>query len=468
MTSLADRVRQTFTPPSGPIVALVSGGGDSVALAVLLHELGLAQQTAVLHVNHMLRGAAADGDEQFVSDLAGQLGMAFHVERIDVAALAGAEGRNVEETGRHVRYAAAESLLDQLCAAADTHTSLGRILTAHTRDDRVETFFARAIAGAGTGALGSIRRQRGRIVRPLLDVDRAELRSYLAEVGHSWREDESNQDTSRERAFIRHNIVPAAEALNPSVRSVLARTMDLLAEDDALLQRMADAFARDFADDWAQEQFISLNLGFLKTLEPTMVKRTVRTAISKTFSDASRLDSAHVARIADAVVQGQGAHDLPGGIRAEMTGGALRIRRVESAGAGGQLELLDAPLAMSGITVLPGVGTLELSEVEGSALDQVSPDPDVALIDAGSLLGTLSVGPVREGERMTPLGMEGSKKLSDIFVDAKVPQGTRRLVPVVRDGRNVVWVAGTVLDDRYRVSKSTVRALRFEWRKAGE
>ena len=211
-----------------------------------------------------------------------------------------------------------------------------------------------------------------------------------------------------------------------------------------------------------------MNLGFLKTLEPTMVRRTIRTALLRTFPESSRIDYAHIARLTEAVLGDGGAFDLPDGIRAEVAHGVFRLTRAQAGGGVGPQALGDHVLVVPGDTEIAAYGTLSVDVLTGDVPAQIVQCAEVAVIDADALLGTLSVGPVREGERMTPLGLDGTKKLSDIFVDAKVPRDTRHLVPVVRDGRNVVWVAGMVLDDRYRVTETTVRALRIEWKRAGE
>ncbi|MCL2746596.1 MAG: tRNA lysidine(34) synthetase TilS, partial [Coriobacteriia bacterium] len=219
-----------------PLLVMLSGGGDSVALLHLLAsakhpESGKARELTALHVNHQLRGKEADVDEAFVVELCDKLGIALELRRIDVAAYAKTHRLNLEDAGRTLRYQEAEAYLDTLCDNQGVDYEAGRIVTAHTRDDRVENFFFRAIYGSGLAGLAGMAPRRGRIVRPLLDVDRAELRNWLEVCGHSWREDPSNEDESRTRAFIRANIVPEAEKLRPNFREILARTMDLIADD---------------------------------------------------------------------------------------------------------------------------------------------------------------------------------------------------------------------------------------------
>jgi len=287
-----------------PTLVMLSGGGDSVALLHLLTsgndeitECVQPSTITVLHINHQLRGEESDADEVFSRELCKQLELPIVVRRIDAAGYAADNKLNLEDACRILRYKEAEKLLDELCKQQEVPSSSGHIVVAHTRDDRVENFFARAIYGSGLGALAGISPQRGRIIRPLLDIDRKELRDWLTAGKHQWREDPSNDDLSRTRAFIRARIVPEAEKLRPNFRENLARTMDLIADDDTLLSSMALDFARGFCLEREAGERIVLDARLLLTLDPVMARRTIRTAITETFDDASRLDASHVKAI---------------------------------------------------------------------------------------------------------------------------------------------------------------------------
>ena len=209
-----------------PVVLMVSGGADSTALLVLAvtstldidDGRGVAriarERLHVLHVNHQLRGLDAEEDEEFVRDLAARYGIPCTVHRVDVRALAdqaratqGSADANVESVGREARYAAAAELANQLSQEFGTPRSAARILTAHTADDRAETFFMNAIRGTGPAGLSSIPRRRNRIVRPLLDRTHDELCDLLRMRGIVWREDATNYDTRYLRALDRKSVV---------------------------------------------------------------------------------------------------------------------------------------------------------------------------------------------------------------------------------------------------------------------
>jgi tRNA(Ile)-lysidine synthase len=435
---------------------MVSGGADSVTLLHLFASGELGEHPLrVLHVNHLLRAEHSEDDERFVVGLCQELGVECRVVRYDVGAWAAEEGLNLEDAGRQVRYRFAGEELDAWCAELGVHAQRGRIAVAHTRDDRVETFFMRAISGSGTGGLNALAPTRERIIRPLVDVDRAQVRTWLSERGLAWREDASNADTTRSRALVRSELMPVAERLNPSVRAAIVRTMDLLADDDALLSRMADAFAQDFTRSELDER-VEFDREWMSTLERTMARRTVRSALIRAFPHASRIESAHIEALVDGLSDDEFARDLPFGLRAVSEYGTMVILRTDA----------QVPRVAPSLLSLPGsadLGPAGAISATQTASHDVAGDSRTVVVDADRVRGELTVDSVREGDRMRPLGMTGSRKLSDMLTDAKIPRRVRGAIPVVRDGDEIVWVAGVHMSDRYKVTADTDRAFRLTW-----
>lgn len=446
-------------PEGAPVLVMVSGGGDSVALLHLFARGVFGERPLrVLHVNHSLRGIESDADEAFVRALCRSLGIDCVVERVDISALAAARGLNLEDAGRRARAEESERALAALCSDVGESLGSGRIAVAHTRDDRVETFFMRVATGAGAGALSSIRPQRGRVVRPLLFCDRAELRAWLEREGCAWREDATNQDTTRTRAYIRNAVVPLFERLNPAFRDSLERSLDLLADDDALLSSMADAFGRDFATSTPDER-VEFERDLMATLERTMRRRTVRSALLSTFPDASRIEASHIESLVDGLAEDGYARDLPGGLSAYTEYGTLVVSR---SGAD-QFVLAPSVLEIPGTVDLGPAGSIA---AEWADCEDVSGGSHSVVVDATAFGDALTVDSVREGDRMRPFGMEGTRKLSDMLIDAKVPRRDRGALPVVRDGERIVWLAGVRMSEEYRVTRDTERAVRLTWRTA--
>lgn len=246
--------RQALFDGESACVLMVSGGSDSTALAYAAAELrdaGLIGPLAMLHVNHQLRGEEAEEDARFVAALARSLDMPLFLCEIDIRGEAARRGENIEAVARRERYSAANEALSSHCLHTQTPLKDGRILTAHTADDRIESFYMRSLVGTGPGGFRSMLYRNGSVIRPLLDLTRTDLRSFIEERdkegravhdprGDLWREDATNAHTDRFRAYVRHRMVPVAQEWSPSFEDNLVRTMNLIADEDDMVAAMAE------------------------------------------------------------------------------------------------------------------------------------------------------------------------------------------------------------------------------------
>lgn len=489
-------VRAEEIPTVDPVVLMVSGGADSTALLVMActSKLDIAdgrgeariarERLHVLHVNHHLRGEASDGDEAFVRGLCGRYGIPLCVEHASFSDLG---GKNLEAAAREVRYHAARRYAGELCRQAGCPRSRARILTAHTASDRVETFFMNAIKGAGPAGLSSIPRRRNIIVRPLIDRTHEELCRYLEMAGITWREDESNQDTSYLRNFVRHNLVPLAAQRNRALARTVGSTCDILGDEDAFMSHLAATALRSCTRR-AEEGLLVLDGRRLAAAEVAIARRIVRLAVKRLDPEA-RLEMRHVESVLACVASGEGSVTLPGGIDVRMEFGtcALRTARARESLAAGWLRIPGTmPLANESVLVaevvrLPaGDDPVVFAREETARTEGSAPGVRAALIDAAAL-GFVETDPVRlrefgdrvasgtldmrlwvdapaAGDVMCPLGMQGrSKKVSDILGAAQVPVAERPLVPVVRTGPggSVVWLGGIRVDERFKCAPTT-------------
>ena len=310
-----DRMRSTLAErvlagPDTPALLMVSGGSDSTALAYLaaeLHEAGELGPLAMLHVNHRLRGEAADADARFVAQLAKLLDIPLFSCEIDIAREAERTGENVEAVARRERYLAANEALESLCRHAAAPLVDGRIVTAHTADDRVESFYMRSIVGTGPGGFRAMRYRNGPVVRPLLDASRNDLRAYLVEreraeepvavdaEGSLWREDATNAHTDRFRAYVRHEIVPRAKERNPQLLDVLCRSMNLIADEDDMLEDMVDGLMAGHVEALGDEYDAGCVLAPAFGAEPLPLRRrAVMRALQLMLGRDARVETASV------------------------------------------------------------------------------------------------------------------------------------------------------------------------------
>jgi tRNA(Ile)-lysidine synthase len=277
--ALADGAARLKIPDGAPIVLAVSGGPDSTALLHGAAELAADRgwRLTVAHLDHALRSTSAD-EAAAVASAAASLELPAEVRRVDVAALAKAEHRSLEDAGRQARY----RFLEEVAAA---HDPGALVATAHTADDAAETILLRLARGSGVRGLRGIPERRGRIVRPLLRARKATLRAALDEAGIAYATDPSNADLAHSRNRVRADLLPALERLNPAAVEALTRFGRLAADDDDLLDSLAAAELaqrrnpEDGAIDWHRPPSRALG------------RRVLRLALGDPAPSAERLEA---------------------------------------------------------------------------------------------------------------------------------------------------------------------------------
>ena len=498
---------------AAPVILMVSGGADSMALLHMAAteplDLGdgaglvcVAQERLhVLHVNHLLRGVDADADQHFVQATCDSLGIPCTALRVDVAKLAQERDGNVEEIGRRVRYDAARELAQKLCVEQGVSRQKAKILTAHTADDRAETFMMNVMRGSGMSGLTSIPRHRGLIYRPLLDYTHDQLKDWLKARGLDWHEDATNTDTHYLRAYMRHNVLPLLKARNPLLVQTVCKIADLMTDEDDYLEAKA---ARKLRQITLRKSESSLVLDALKlsSTDVVIARRVVRIVARQLIPEAW-LEFRHVDAVLEAVAAGVGVANLPQNLEARVRLGTVTFSftgaaRSVVAGAGAaRSAVAGAAVATNGEPAGPAPaaptfgehlavpGTLELADgrVLSARILPVEHGFDVVsyatahsqewlgesvLLDARACGvdpvhgGSLWVSGPEAGDTMQPLGMHGqSKKISDLLGEAGVPVESRSMMPIVRTNirGHVVWVAGIRPDERVKCTQDTKQLL---------
>jgi len=273
---LRELAQSSWIVPGDRVAVACSGGADSTALLLLLHKLAreVGCALSIAHVNHCLRGAESDTDEQFVRELAERLDLPLSVHRVEVAAIAAAADSNREAVARKVRYGFFHSLVQT--GAAD------RVAVAHTADDQAETVLHRLIRGAGPDGLSGIQPVvQGWLIRPLMSFRRGELRQWLSEQGQSWREDSSNQDVALLRNRIRSELLPLLARYNPRVVEALSHTAEIAREDRLFWQEITRPIVARCVR--AEDDRIVIVLEALKDLPTALGWRVLRHALQRTI-----------------------------------------------------------------------------------------------------------------------------------------------------------------------------------------
>ena len=409
----------------------VSGGADSVCLLHLLVELMARWQLtlSVVHVNHNLRGDASRGDAEFVRCLARSLNLPFTLYDLDLSNAGG----NLEQSARNGRLA---FFHEHLVGGLATRIALG-----HTRSDQAETVLFRFLRGSGATGLAAIRPVTDRgIVRPLIEIERAEILDFLRDRGIPWREDATNACLDFARNRIRHELLPQlAREWNPAIVETLAHTADLsLAEEaywQAEIERLAGLHLTRSGDA------VLISAAALAALPLAAARRLVRHAIHLAGGGSQAGDFRHIASVLELAgrAEGTGRTQLPG-LEVRRSFDWLRLAPP------GRVERYALCPAVPGLTRIPGTDfAISLELLENSGTTQCTENVYngwMGGIDWNRLSGPLELRNWRPGDQYQPIGIPAAKKIKTLFQQARIPIWERAQWPVLTDAESIVWVRG--------------------------
>lgn len=441
------------------ILVAVSGGPDSMALLHLLVRLGreLAFPVAAAHVNHRFRGAEADAEAELVRRTAAEWDVPCVVGDIDVPAHLARTGGNAQETARRLRYA--------FLREAARERGIGVIATAHHADDQAETVLMRLIRGTGPGGLAGIPEQRREkdleLIRPLLRISKQELLDYCRRNGVPYAIDSSNRKTDYVRNAVRLDLLPHLERYNPRVRDALVRLAELAAaEDDYLRHAAEEAFARLVRRE-GDDRIVDRR-GFCQ-LHLALQRRLIKLILNCL---AIRPDSIASDRVED--ILAAAAADAPSVHRLDLGGGIVWTREYDRlrfgyAGEAGTAFCYAVPSPDTAVRVPEAGLVFRFRTLTGPEAPAFGNGDATAWFDLAALAFPLCVRSRRTGDRMEPYGLYGSKKVQDIFVDAKVPRSRRDAVPLLTDhaGR-ILWIPGVRRSRHALVGPDTRVVLRVD------
>lgn len=411
------------------LVAL-SGGADSVALLLLLRDLGYRLEA--VHCNFQLRGDEADRDEDFCQSLCDELALPLHRAHFDTRAYAQLHGISIEMAARQLRYAYFRQLREAIGAEA--------ICVAHHRDDSVETILLNLIRGTGIHGLTGMKPRQGDVVRPLLCVSRADLVSYLDGLGRSYVTDSSNLVADVKRNKVRLQILPLIEAINPSFRdTVLTMAAELEGIEQVVDTQLAHYAEATELSIEAIRQEPSAELALYYFLQPR------------------HFNPSQIRQIADRLAASSGSRWISPTHELLSDRGRLTIHPLEA----------DAPRPMR----MPETGrysyanevTVRLSRVERDDRFVLPTSPETVALDADKVKFPLIIRRTQQGDRFVPLGMKGGKLVSDFLTDQKKSVWEKRHQVVVCDAEDqILWIVGNRIDHRVRITDSTRRVLLIE------
>jgi len=471
----------------------VSGGTDSLCLLHWLNSLKneFAFTLTVAHLNHQLRGANSQADEDFVRDVAVQWQLPIFVERYEVAALATQTKQSLEATARQVRYA----FLRRVAVTVGAN----KIVVGHHADDQAETVLMHFLRGTGLNGLRGMlpitrlefelrpevsfsNEENGNLslIRPLLETSRSEIEAYCQVHQLKPRQDESNHDTTFFRNRLRHELLPELETYNPNIRQVLRQTAKIVTADvDFLNYQLKEVWpllVKETSADARLVTKIDLDLSAWLTLSLAMKRATLRRAIQVLAHSLNDVSFEHVESAINIIKKnhvGSKVH-LPKGVTV-MVGYdtfSLTIAPISSSVLRHQVPYLASsqvlPLALPGVTLLPNTAwrlTIELlfhDEVTPEHLKQLSRWE--VYLDAEIVGDAPILRPRQLGDKFIPLGLRGHhQKIKDFMINTKIPADWRDHIPLLVSNNQVWWICGYRLSEEAALRPTTRQVLHLKF-----
>lgn len=430
------------------IIVAVSGGIDSIVLLNLLSQFQQEWELeiAVAHFNHQLRGQESDDDEHFVIATAKKLGYECHVERAVTESVAEAQKLSVQEAARELRYAFFNRLRYSL--------GFDFIATAHNADDNAETILLNLFRGSGIHGMAGVPLMRKdlSIIRPLLFASRSQIVEYAQASGLQFREDSSNRDIEYKRNFIRHHIIPLIqENINPNLTTVLNRTSNLFNELEEYLNIIS---AEEIATVTTQtsSNHIVFDIPMLHTkpmfLQEYIIYQAIRKftrlkidfSTVKTILNISRAETGSTSSLTKDVFVSRNRNQLILSHKRVYKPFEYRIQ------IGQKYEFENFQFSSK---------IVEKAEFNNN--------PNTEYVDAELVSEQLILRTWNNGDWFIPLGLNNKKKISDFFVEQKIPVYEKHAIPLLEADGNIVWVCGHRLDERYKISDRTKIIAKLEY-----
>jgi tRNA(Ile)-lysidine synthase len=426
----------------------LSGGADSVCLLHLLDDLkeNLSLTIHAVYVDHNLRPDETPGEIEFCRNLCKKMGVNFIQKSVDIESRVKERGINKQEAARELRY--------KIFSETALEVRADKIALAHNADDQAETLFMRLVRGTGPAGLTGIPVKRDNVIRPLIEIERREIETFLSERKIEFIIDSSNLRKNYFRNMLRLSFLPELKKINPNLINSVTRTVSILQEEERYFDIIIAKSLMKLISRKTDKR-IELFLSPLEGMNTVLLRRILRRAIDET-ENLRGVSFINIEDIIALIKNGKSGDRiyLPRGLRIIKEYSLLVMTSEEPQ------KLSAHELQPPGELVIRGSGIVLKAEFEKDASD-LGDGKKTVLLDADSMNFPLTVRPRSPGDYFFPLGFGKKKKLQDFFVDEKVPRDERDSIPLVVSGTDIVWIAGFRADHRFRVTEDTKNFLRL-------
>ena len=420
------------------ILIAVSGGVDSVVMCELFFRAKF--RFAIAHCNFQLRGKESDGDESFVQNLALKYNVPFFSKKFNTKIISKKESVSIQMAARAIRYECFDELRKK--------HNFTYIATAHHQDDSTETFFINLIRGTGIAGLHGILPKQGKIIRPLLFATKAELSKFAASEKIAFREDSSNSSDKYLRNRIRHHVIPLLKELNPNFEFGILENINRLKHVE-IIYRAEIENKRSFIVESNDTGATNLSIDKLKELE-------ILSPYLYEFLKPYNFNAATTLEIEKSLNGNSGKQFLSPTHRLIKDRKFLIIEpRTKETFNKSQRGKDEEKILVKKNQKESQVNTFSLQYKILNVDSELSNDIKTASLDLEKLTFPLVIRKWKQGDSFFPLGMKGKKKLSDFFIDKKLPLNQKENTRVLISDNKIAWVIGLRIDDRFKITSKT-------------
>jgi tRNA(Ile)-lysidine synthase len=433
------------------IIVAVSGGADSVCLLKILYALKkyLNIRLTVAHFNHGLRPKEDEKETEFVAKLAKRLNLALICDTSNN--ITKVPGSSIEEKAREMRY--------QFFQKAINENHAQKLALGHTMNDQAETVLMHFLRGTGlTGLSGIPPIRQNCFIRPLIDITRDEIHTYLKQHDESFIIDSSNLETRYLRNKIRLELLPVLLDYQPKLVEHLGELAFLCRQETQFIDEEATKLLDMITFD-SSKHSLDLLLTTFNILSCSLQYRIIRQAIKKIKGNLRKIDRGHIRSIIDCANKDkpQIKVNLPENIIVKKIYNRLRFS------LGDMIETRNFSYSINNMgrfQIQEINKTISFTEISKNDFMLSAHSPEEAFLDFDKLKWPLRARNFRTGDKFIPLGVNGFKKVKDIFIDNKIPSEERKKIPILVSRDDIVWVYGIRIDDRYKIKQETKRILR--------